>query len=131
MATNQTVSNIWNFINSVFIDKISFSRNELKELSDYSKSIGLDFCSTPYSYNEVDFLVSEKNVPYIKVASMDLNNYRFLSYGDSSYLEPDLKKCRGSYHSIIKNKNSSVNQNEIVESLVKIKKSIEKLRDRI
>ena len=34
-------------------------------------------------------------------------------------------------NSIIKNKNSSVNQNEIVESLVKIKKSIEKLRDRI
>ena len=31
-------------------------------------------------------------------------NYRFLSYGDSSYLEPDLKKYRGAYHSILKNK---------------------------
>ena len=57
-----------------------FSKNELRELSNYSKKIGLDFCSTPYSPNEVDFLVSQQNVPYIKVASMDLNNYRFLSY---------------------------------------------------
>ena len=27
------------------------------------------------------------------------HNYRFLSYGDSSYLEPDLKKCYNMYHS--------------------------------
>ena len=26
------------------------------------------------------------------------HNYRFLSYGDSSYLEPDLKKCHGMYN---------------------------------
>jgi sialic acid synthase SpsE len=63
-----------------FVDRLSFSRDELKELSSYSKRIGIDFCSTPYSHKEVDFLVSEQNVPYIKVASMDLNNYRFLSY---------------------------------------------------
>jgi len=63
-----------------FVKKFSFSEAELKELSDHSKKIGIAFCSTPYSREEVDFLVSEKNVPYIKVASMDLNNYNYLSY---------------------------------------------------
>ena len=34
-------------------------------------------------------------------------------------------------NSIIESKNNSTNQNEIVESLIKIKKSIENLKDRI
>ena len=85
-----------------FIDKLSFSSSELKELSDYSKSMALDFCSTPYSYEEVDFLVSEENVPYIKVASMDLNNYQFLSYIASTGMPIVLSTGMSEMHEIKK-----------------------------
>jgi sialic acid synthase SpsE len=63
-----------------FVNKFSFSKDDLKEISNYCKEIGIGFASTPYSKDEVDFLVEEDNVPYIKVASMDLNNYGYLSY---------------------------------------------------
>ncbi len=63
-----------------FIEKFSFSESELVKAADFSKSIGIDFSSTPYSRNEVNFLIEECKVPYIKVASMDLNNYPFLEY---------------------------------------------------
>jgi len=39
----------------------------------------IDFISTPFSKREVDFLV-QLNVPFIKIASMDVNNYPFLEY---------------------------------------------------
>lgn len=63
-----------------FINKLSLNGDELIELSEYSKKIGIDFASTPYSNDEVDFLLSKCEVPFIKVASMDINNYAFLSY---------------------------------------------------
>ena len=63
-----------------FVKKFSFSIDNLELLSNYCKQIGIDFASTPYSKDEVDFLVDQENVPYIKVASMDLNNYAFLEH---------------------------------------------------
>ena len=63
-----------------FVKKFSFSKEELLEISNYCRSIGIDFCSTPYSREEVDVLIDELNSHYIKVASMDLNNYSYLSY---------------------------------------------------
>ena len=63
-----------------FVKKFSFSKDDLKDVSNYCEKIGIGFASTPYSRKEVDFLVEEKNVPYIKVASMDLNNYDYLKY---------------------------------------------------
>jgi sialic acid synthase SpsE len=63
-----------------FVKKFSMSEVELKELSEYSRSIGIDFASTPYSKEEVDFLINECQVPFIKVASMDINNYPYLRY---------------------------------------------------
>ena len=63
-----------------FVEKFSFSKDELKKLSEHCKALGINFSSTPYSKNEVDFLVKERDVPYIKVASMDLNNYSYLTY---------------------------------------------------
>jgi N-acetylneuraminate synthase len=61
-------------------NKFAFCEAELVEVSEYSKECGITFSSTPYSRPEVDFLVEKCNVPYIKVASMDLNNYLFLDY---------------------------------------------------
>jgi sialic acid synthase SpsE len=63
-----------------FVKKFSMSEQQLKELSEYSRSIGIDFASTPYSTEEVDFLIKECQVPFIKVASMDINNYPYLRY---------------------------------------------------
>jgi len=44
------------------------------------QEVGIDFASTPFSKKEVDFLVDVLDAPFIKVASMDLNNYPFLEY---------------------------------------------------
>lgn len=63
-----------------FIKKFSLSPVELKQISDYCKSIGLDFSSTPYSKEEATFLVNECQAPFIKVASMDINNLDYLKY---------------------------------------------------
>lgn len=63
-----------------FVKKFSISEQQLKELSEYSRSIGIDFASTPYSNEEANFLISDCQVPFIKVASMDINNYPFLRH---------------------------------------------------
>ncbi|GAU77772.1 N-acetylneuraminate synthase family protein [Fusibacter sp. 3D3] len=48
-------------------------------LKNYCDEIGIDFCSTPFSEEEVD-LLEKLDVPFYKVASMDINNYRLLRY---------------------------------------------------
>lgn len=63
-----------------FVKKLALSEEQLKELAEYSRSIGIDFASTPYSIEEADFLIKECQVPFIKVASMDINNYSYLRY---------------------------------------------------
>lgn len=63
-----------------FVKKFSMSPDQLKELAKYCKSKRISFSSTPYSEEEVDFLVEECEIPYIKVASMELNNHNFLRY---------------------------------------------------
>jgi len=62
------------------VEKFSFSEAELFLMYQYCIKVGIDFCSTPFSRREVDFLVEQCNVPFIKIASMDLNNYPFLKY---------------------------------------------------
>jgi len=62
------------------IEEYSISEDELLEMKKISDEIGIDCTSTPFSKKEVDFLVNELESPFIKVASMDLNNYPFLEY---------------------------------------------------
>ncbi|RAX51901.1 N-acylneuraminate-9-phosphate synthase [Helicobacter sp. 16-1353] len=69
-----------NPIQKRIVDKFALRENELLQLAKYAKSIGIDFSSTPYSNDEVDFLVDECKVPYIKVASQDINTLPFLEY---------------------------------------------------
>ncbi|KAF1082725.1 MAG: N-acetylneuraminate synthase [Candidatus Rifleibacterium amylolyticum] len=52
------------------------------ELKKYCLKVGLDFCSTPFSYQEVD-LLEELGVPFYKIASMDINNFDLLAYVSS------------------------------------------------
>jgi len=63
-----------------FIEKFSLSQDEMTELSQFSKQLGIDLASTPYSNTEVDYLIEKCEVPFIKVASMDINNLEFLRY---------------------------------------------------
>lgn len=50
-----------------------------KELKEYCVSKNVDFCSSPFSNEEVDLLVLLE-VPFLKIASMDINNLPFLKY---------------------------------------------------
>jgi len=62
------------------VKKFSFSEESLLEMAQYCHDKGIDFASTPYSEKEADFLVEECGVPFIKIASMEINNYSFIRY---------------------------------------------------
>ena len=62
------------------VDEYSISVKELIEMKRFANEIGINCTSTPFSPGEVDFLVNELDSSFIKVASMDLNNYPFLEY---------------------------------------------------
>ena len=52
-------------------DKFGFK--EFKILKKYCDKIGIDFLSTPFDLDAVDYL--DKLVPFFKIASADINNY--------------------------------------------------------
>ncbi|MCI9341696.1 MAG: N-acetylneuraminate synthase [Lachnospiraceae bacterium] len=62
------------------VEKYSIGKEEHRLLKDYCDSIDIDFASTGFCREEIDFLVDELDVPFIKVASMDVNNIPFLKY---------------------------------------------------
>lgn len=62
------------------VDAYAISEEELLEMKKFADEIGIDCTSTPFSKKEADFLIDKLNSPFIKVASMDLNNYPFLEY---------------------------------------------------
>jgi len=59
--------------------KFSLSGEQQKELAKYAKEKEVDFASTPYSIEEARFLIEECDVPFIKIASMELNNTPYLT----------------------------------------------------
>lgn len=63
-----------------FVKTFSLSLDEQLELAQFCKDNEIAFSSTPYSKEEVDFLVDKCEVPFIKIASMELNNDDFLRY---------------------------------------------------
>jgi sialic acid synthase SpsE len=62
------------------VAEYSISEEELLEMKKFADEVGIDCTSTPFSKKEADFLVEKLESPFIKVASMDLNNYPFLEY---------------------------------------------------
>lgn len=62
------------------VDEYSISETELLDMKVFADEVGIDCTSTPFSKAEADFLVEKLETPFIKVASMDLNNYPFLQY---------------------------------------------------
>jgi N-acetylneuraminate synthase len=69
-----------NPISRRMVKGFSLEPEKLKELACYCHDIGIDFSSTPYSEEEVDFLAEECDPAFIKIASMDINNLPFLKY---------------------------------------------------
>ena len=61
------------------VDKYYLRKEQHFELKNYCIAKGIDFCSTPFSKEEVD-LLNELEVEFFKVASMDINNYPLLRY---------------------------------------------------
>lgn len=62
------------------VDKYHISAEEHFMLKTYCDSVGIEFNSTPFSNMEVDLLVDELHVPFIKVASMDVTNHPLLTH---------------------------------------------------
>ncbi len=62
------------------IDRYAVTEDDLGKLAEYCRSVGIDMASTPFAKREVDFVVDVIGAPFIKIASMDLNNYPFLAY---------------------------------------------------
>lgn len=60
------------------VSRFALDKDQLKELSVYCKEKKIDFSSTPYSKDELDFLVDECGASFVKIASMDINNLKFL-----------------------------------------------------
>lgn len=62
------------------VDKYHIGLEQHIELKKYCDDKGIDFASTPFSKAEVDMLVDDLDVKFIKIASMDVNNIPFLKY---------------------------------------------------
>lgn len=62
------------------VEEYSISEEELLEMKKFADELGIDCTSTPFSKKEADFLIDKLASPFIKIASMDLNNYPFLEY---------------------------------------------------
>lgn len=84
------------------VEKFSLSEEELLELCRYCSEVEIDFSSTPYTKKEVDFLVEKCHVPFIKIASMELNHYVFLEYIARKQLPIILSTGMGSMEEIKK-----------------------------
>lgn len=63
-----------------FVKKFALTPEELKQMAVYCSDHGIGFSSTPYSKEEVDFLVEQCQVPFIKISSMEINNLEYLEY---------------------------------------------------
>lgn len=68
-----------NAIAKRIVKKFALDDAQLKELAAYAATQEIDFASTPYSVQEAEFLVAECNVPFVKIASMELNNFPYLT----------------------------------------------------
>lgn len=68
-----------NAIGKRIVKKFALDNAALRALSSYAAELKIDFSSTPYSIEEACFLVEHCNVPFIKIASMELDNLPYLT----------------------------------------------------
>jgi len=77
---NDDYTNRTDYTLEQIVEKFAMPEKELYQMKKYSDELGIDCTSTPFSKKEVDFLVDVLDTPFIKIASMDLNNYPFIEY---------------------------------------------------
>lgn len=65
------------------VEKYYLREEQHYELKEYCQKVGIDFCSSPFSKSEVDLLV-KLDVPFIKIASMDINNLELIKHAAKS-----------------------------------------------
>lgn len=65
------------------VDKYSVGVAEHRELKAYCDEVGIDFASTGFSKPEIDLLADDLDVPFLKIASMDVTNHPLLAYAAS------------------------------------------------
>jgi N-acetylneuraminate synthase len=68
-----------NAIAKRMVKKFALNQVQLELLAGYAGSKDIAFTSTPYSIEEARFLVEVCHVPFVKIASMELNNLPYLS----------------------------------------------------
>jgi len=61
------------------VEKYYLREEQHIELKQYCDSVDIDFCSTPFSKEEAE-LLNRINVPFFKIASMDINNLELIKY---------------------------------------------------
>lgn len=83
-----------------FVKKFSLSDDQISDLANFAKSNEIDFSSTPYSIDEAVFLVEQCNVPFLKIASMELNNHIFLKQLSKLKVPLVLSTGMGSFNEI-------------------------------
>ncbi|GAA5415657.1 N,N'-diacetyllegionaminic acid synthase [Paraliobacillus ryukyuensis] len=60
------------------LQQLELTDNEFMELNAFSETKGIDFLSTPFDRDSLDFLVDKLELSTIKISSGDLNNYPYL-----------------------------------------------------
>ena len=61
------------------LDQLSLTHDDQRELNRFCQEQGVPFISTPFSFPDVDFLVS-LDVPFLKIGSTDTSHLAFLEY---------------------------------------------------
>ena len=56
----------------------AFGEKEYRELEEFCEQVGIEFCSTPFDFESVDYL--EPLMNFYKISSSDLNNLPFIKY---------------------------------------------------
>ena len=62
------------------VEKFVLKLSDFKLLKKFSEKNKIDFAATPFSPEEVNYLINKLNVNFIKIASMDINNYPLITY---------------------------------------------------
>ncbi|MCZ8531821.1 N-acetylneuraminate synthase [Psychrobacillus psychrodurans] len=62
------------------LKKLELSFEQFKSLKYYCDEIGIEFLSTPFDYDSVDFLVDDLQMQTVKIPSGELTNSPFIHY---------------------------------------------------
>ncbi|RGF13505.1 N-acetylneuraminate synthase [Blautia sp. AM16-16B] len=79
-AEYQTVNTGSNQSQYDMLKSLELSYDEFKKIKNYCDEIGIIFASTADDSKDIDFLVDELEIPFIKVGSGDIGNISYLRY---------------------------------------------------